>query len=850
MHTQQQSHPVRTIFGGNTQRRLSRPSAMHVASLVTCALSIAALLTAPQPARATITVGGITYAYFNDPINGLTYGLPFTGNDVDYDPNPPTNAQFFEYNSVQGPANTTGPNEIIVGKGARGDLSITAGSILRAEDLIVGDITTVAGVPRPGLGLVRITGIGATGAGSTFNNDPGITALHPSVIGTSWTTIRNNTGNRLILGRGNGSNGQLDVTAGGNVEIQDAVIIAQDPFSTGLLNVDGSSSSFTSGGFPGGVATDFHLLIVGLRGTGIMRITTGATVQSEAQPGGNGVDLNFGATIGARPAAGGSEPGLPGLEGGQGTVEVIGPASKWLIGGSLQIGGFHHTQGPLGQVDAIGNTVIYGTNSGVGTLNVDLGGLVNIRPAIDPNPQDTLALAIGRFGNLNLNGGYLNVGIPGLRTFRDLVTNDGTIRGGGRIDTGIFHNRYFGEVIVDGGQTLTIASSADLDDNAVTTIDPLSNYGLIEVTGEIDLRAELIIERAPPTTTATIARPFINQLLPQASLPDPPASRGGLITAEHATLRFESGLLNESQLAFTAGTNIVSGDVMNIGPADVVSPDDSEDTGDFTNLTVTGPDTVVIFQDMLGNSGGADITVENGGNIVVQQDLAIDVQSELTIELSRDFPSSITVMGDLGLTDAEFNLKLANDVFPLQHGDTFELISFGGNIGGVDSTTDPLRPVPDLSILPSILDQSVSPNLNLSNPELVLVIQLDAPDGVYAQFLDPALVGPPGGPGAIAPDFNGDGVIDLADIAIWQTYEGCESGCNVLTGDADGDGDVDGDDLAFILRNLGQPPPWAGSGSGSGGGALGGSVPEPTSLGLFAAAMLALALRRGQHPKR
>jgi hypothetical protein len=207
-------------------------------------------------------------------------------------------------------------------------------------------------------------------------------------------------------------------------------------------------------------------------------------------------------------------------------------------------------------------------------------------------------------------------------------------------------------------------------------------------------------------------------------------------------------------------------------------------------------------------------------------------------------------MGDLGLTDAEFNLKLANDVFPLQHGDTFELISFGGNIGGVDSTTNPLRPVPDLSILPSILDQSVSPNLNLSNPELVLVIQLDAPEGVYAQFLDPALVGPPGGPGAIAPDFNGDGVIDLADIAIWQIYEGCESGCNVLTGDADGDGDVDGDDLAFILRNLGQPPPWAGSGGGSGSGSFGGSVPEPTGLGLLAAAMLALALHRNQRPTR
>jgi len=40
----------------------------------------------------------------------------------------------------------------------------------------------------------------------------------------------------------------------------------------------------------------------------------------------------------------------------------------------------------------------------------------------------------------------------------------------------------------------------------------------------------------------------------------------------------------------------------------------------------------------------------------------------------------------------------------------------------------------------------------------------------------------------IAPDFNGDGVVDLADFAIWQSHVGQMSGASVLDGDADGDG--------------------------------------------------------------
>jgi Dockerin type I domain/PEP-CTERM motif len=105
------------------------------------------------------------------------------------------------------------------------------------------------------------------------------------------------------------------------------------------------------------------------------------------------------------------------------------------------------------------------------------------------------------------------------------------------------------------------------------------------------------------------------------------------------------------------------------------------------------------------------------------------------------------------------------------------------------------------------------------------------------------MVGP--GAGAIAPDFNGDGVVDLADFAIWQMHVGQMSGASVLDGDTDGDGDVDGVDFLMWQRNVGRPMPWTGSGSGSGSGSSLASVPEPASLMMLAfGGTLAIAFGR------
>jgi hypothetical protein len=95
--------------------------------------------------------------------------------------------------------------------------------------------------------------------------------------------------------------------------------------------------------------------------------------------------------------------------------------------------------------------------------------------------------------------------------------------------------------------------------------------------------------------------------------------------------------------------------------------------------------------------------------------------------------------------------------------------------------------------------------------------------------------------GVMGADFNGDGVVNGLDLAIWQQNVGIRMGATGAQGDADGDGDVDGADFLAWQQQLGPVP---GSGSGSGAN-LGASVPEPNgALLVVACAAMAVSRRR------
>jgi hypothetical protein len=91
---------------------------------------------------------------------------------------------------------------------------------------------------------------------------------------------------------------------------------------------------------------------------------------------------------------------------------------------------------------------------------------------------------------------------------------------------------------------------------------------------------------------------------------------------------------------------------------------------------------------------------------------------------------------------------------------------------------------------------------------------------------------------ALPADFNGDGMVDGADLASWTSHVGVQSGANKAAGDADGDGDVDGADYLVWQQSLGTSLNLSGTPTAA--------VPEPAGAALFAfVASVVASLRRG-----
>ncbi|MCO6047130.1 dockerin type I domain-containing protein [Aeoliella sp. ICT_H6.2] len=90
------------------------------------------------------------------------------------------------------------------------------------------------------------------------------------------------------------------------------------------------------------------------------------------------------------------------------------------------------------------------------------------------------------------------------------------------------------------------------------------------------------------------------------------------------------------------------------------------------------------------------------------------------------------------------------------------------------------------------------------------------------------------------PDFNGDGIVDIADYTVWRNHLGA-TGATLSQGDATGDGVVDAADYSEWKANFGA---MAGSVAAVEGNA---SVPEPASLAILGLALTAgLICRRGK----
>ena len=803
------------------------------------ATSAVALLVFSPSAQAVVQVTGNVWlspdatdpgyvVYADDPFTTtVNEGIPTNGNRID--PFRPVDAQIeFEGRPIlNGPGTGDDTNEnfdVIVGRTGSIDEMIINQSQLRDQNLIIGDQATIGSVIKRGSGVVRIEGFG-----SLYNNDPTIIPyLGPTQDPdnpTSPSEVPRPDGIGFDLFVGRFGNGVLQLALGGRAEIQDAALVGDQSDSVGTLLIDGIGSFLQSGGFETD-DTDIqnvHYMIVGRLGSGTMTIANGGQSYNSGplSTTGGGNNVVFGAVVGSNLAA--LDTAAPG-NGGQGTVYVDGIASKWTIGGNLQIGGFHDKRsgiGPAAIEDLDGNEVQYFAGAGRGTLRVSNGALVSIvTPPLDEtasNVPNRLDLLVGHFGRIELDGGRMellgafdatNPQNPTQQLTHGRLINDGVVAGNGSISVLQFRNRVLGEVRVGAGQKLLVDATGSF--LAVPNIPvpgeeeyPLSNYGVIGVLGTDTERAEIEFERGPgvPTAPIELTRPFLN--LPVVGPPVAPNGRTeGLIHGQDSIMRFRSGLWNRGVLAFTQGSNVVSGDVVNFG--------DSAPGADDHGRIVIGPDTNVAFEDDLIFLGGT---------------FQVDPTASFQVLAGNSFTFGGTLQ--IGVEGTPTGMEFNN---PFQ-------IAGDATFGGILEVTltngaliPPLSSVPIANVGGTIFGNFAVVNVFGSTLDFFTAVQ-------GSNLVLQSFVALPAGSG---PDFNGDGIVDDFDYAIWKQNFGTPG----PAGDANGDGIVDASDYTVWRDNCCGPFPGAGGGSGVGAG-FGGTVPEPASIALLlCGGMLALALGR------
>ena len=122
-----------------------------------------------------------------------------------------------------------------------------------------------------------------------------------------------------------------------------------------------------------------------------------------------------------------------------------------------------------------------------------------------------------------------------------------------------------------------------------------------------------------------------------------------MISAQHSILRFRSGLINDGMMAFTAGNNYVTGNVVN-SPALPAMP---LDTG---IIIISGPGTKVTFENDLINAGV--INISGGATLEILARHSFVTAGNLKMQLTPTNSNQIFSAGDAGIA-GKLSLSLA-----------------------------------------------------------------------------------------------------------------------------------------------------------------------------------------------
>ncbi len=678
------------------------------------------------------------------------------------------------------------PEAIIIGETSYGYVLVTQGSQLRYQDLILGgseqtgSMGTVITGSETGVGIFVLQGIG-----TLFNNDVNTV---PQFIPDDMTPRGTDNYNAFIGLTGSGS---LEVSSGARMEIGGAMFVGLSEGSYGNVVVDGFASHINVGG--AGTVLNPMTPFAATGATLIGSIGTGnLTIRNAA-----GFDSRDGAAIGALDPDGGStlEDELgggitvePDDQQPSGNVTVDGLGSRWRIAGGLAVGAF----------ESVTNS--YRPNSGAGSLLISNRAIVTVSeiPQGLMTEEQAGALVIGRFGQVEFaSDGQLIV--------EEDIFSHGNIVGDGILSGTTFLNRNAsggGQVIVSDDEKLTIRSFGEDALIVGTEMYFGANTGLIEVAnGEFEFDRILDLTNDDnrfknlfiPEVADDPATTTVNEFMPEEN---------GTINVRNGTVRFRSGLLNTNVMGFTGGNNLLSADVIN----------------DVGGLIVFSGDSNTTIDNNFLNNGQFIVTQDS--TLTVLGDITLSAFASLNLTLSNAEPVSnlqqgyIAGAGDIalgGLLDVD--APAFGDFDPMP-GDSFLLLRTAGAITGAFNALD------FTDILP------------LSNPGWNWILENTGQE-LFITVTDIMPIGA---------DFNGDSIVDAADIAIWQMNFGLQMGATGLQGDADGDGDVDGIDFFIISEQLGGPGMGSLTAPDLGNGNV--TVPEPATLWLLASGATLLVYRR------